>query len=280
MSGTPNLTDTGALRLRRLRAARDPILFLHEDAAAEIEERLGEVNKSFTSPLLVGHVTPPIAALYPDAPRIEDTPRLPVQPAIHDLVIHAFGLHWCDDPVGQMVQSRLALKPDGLFLGVLFGGATLNELRTALAEAETRLTGGLSPRVLPMADIRDLGGLLSRAGLALPVADARKLTVRYRTLSHLVADLRGMAETNVLATRHRATPPRGLFETAESIYRQNFSDDEGYLQATFEMVFLTGWAPSDTQQKPLRPGSARQRLADALGVDEQKTGDPVAPRLR
>jgi hypothetical protein len=161
----------------------------------------------------------------------------------------------------------LALKPDGLFLGILFGGATLQELRAVLAEAETRLTGGLSPRVLPMADLRDLGGLLQRAGLALPVADSRKWTVRYPDLATLVRDLRGMGEANALANRHRVIPPRALFETAESLYRSHFSDKD-YLLATFEIVFLTGWAPDAGQPQPLRPGSAQTRLAEALGVPE------------
>lgn len=280
MTGTPKITDSDALRRQRQRAAGDPVLFLHQEAAAEIEERLTEVNKTFASPAFIGHVTPPIAKLFPEAPRIPDEPTLVIDREAHDIVLHSFALHWSDDPVGQMVQSRLALKPDGLFLGVMFGGATLNELRASLAEAETRLTGGLSPRVLPMADIRELGGLLSRAGLALPVADSIKLTVRYPNLDRLLHDIRGMGEANALITRHRRTPPRALFQHAEALYRDHFADAEGYLKATFELVFLTGWAPSDTQQKPLRPGSARQRLADALGVEEKGAGDPASPKMR
>lgn len=267
MTDTPALTDRTALAHHRRRARTQPALFLHEDAAVEIEERLGEVNKSFTKPLLVGHATGPLRALFRQAPHIDDAERLSIRPAAHDLVIHAFGLHWADDPVGQIVQSRLALRPDGLFLGVMFGGATLQELRAVLAEAETRTSGGLSPRVLPMADLRDLGGLLQRAGLALPVADSRKLTVRYPDLATLVRDLRGMGETNALAARHRVTPPRALFRTAEAIYRAHHADD-GYLVATFEIVFLTGWAPDASQPQPLRPGSAKNRLSDALGVPE------------
>ncbi|MCG6884945.1 MAG: SAM-dependent methyltransferase [Silicimonas sp.] len=267
MSDAPNLTDRNALGLRRARAKRHPALFLHDEAAAEIEERLSEVNKSYKAPLLVGHATPPLRLLFPNAPVIDDTDKLRIKPRVHDLVIHAFGLHWADDPVGQMVQSRLALQPDGLFLGVMLGGATLEELRASLAQAESKLTGGLSPRVLPMADIRDLGGLLQRAGLALPVADSRKLTVRYPDLATLVSDLRGMGETNALAARHKAMPRRNLFAEAEKVYRAHFSDDR-YLIATFELVFLTGWAPDTSQPQPLRPGSAKTRLARALGVPE------------
>ena len=261
------MTDRNALALHRQRAQRQPVLFLHEDAAIELEERLAEVNKSYNAPLLVGHTTDPLRKLFPTSPILDDGDRLAIKPSAHDLVLHVFGLHWADDPVGQLVQCRLALEPDGLFLGVMFGGATLQELRAAIAETETRLSGGLSPRVLPMADLRDLGGLLQRAGFALPVADGRKLTVRYPDLATLVRDLRGMGETNALAARHRSMVPKNFFETLEGVYKTHFSDD-GYLLATFELVFLTGWAPDDSQQQPLRPGSAKTRLAEALKVPE------------
>ena len=267
MTGTPELTDRQALDLHRARAAKAPVTFLHEAVADEIKERLAEVKKAFTAPVMVGNVTAPFRHAFPDAPVIVDTPHLAVDQAAHDLVLHLFGLHWADDPVGQMVQSRLALRPDGLFIGAMFGGATLNELRSSLAEAEAKLTGGLSPRVLPMADLRDLGGLLQRAGLALPVADSQTLKVRYPSLAKLVHDLRGMGETNALASRNRTPVSRALFTETENIYRQSFADD-GYLIATFEIVFLTGWAPSSDQPQPLRPGSATKRLSDALGVTE------------
>lgn len=267
MNDAPKLTDRKALSLHRARSRKQPALFLHEEAATEIEERLAEVNKSFQSPLIVGHATDPIHAVLQGAATIEDNEHLATSRTAHDLVVHAFGLHWADDPVGQLVQSRLALQPDGLFLGIMFGGATLQELRAALAEAETRVTGGLSPRIVPMADLRDLGGLLQRAGFALPVADSRKWTVRYSDLATLVRDLRGMGEANALANRHRVIPPRALFRTAEDIYRGHFSDGD-YLLATFEIVFLTGWAPHESQQQPLRPGSAKTRLAEALNVPE------------
>ena len=269
MSGAPTLTDRIALLAHRRRAASHPALFLHEEAAAEVQERLAEVNKSFNAPLLVGHATPPMTALFPGAPVIADDAELDIERGAHDLVIHTFGLHWADDPVGQLVQSRLALVPDGLFLGILFGGETLKELRAALAEAETRVANGLSPRILPMADMRDTGALLQRAGFALPVADNARLTVRYPDLATLVRDLRGMGETNALASRIRKPATRALFAEAERLYRAHFADDT-HLIATFEMVFLTGWAPADTQPQPLRPGSAQKRLAQALGVPETK----------
>ena len=273
------LTDRSALNAHRRRLRRDD-LFLFEEVADDIEERLSEVNKSFTAPAVVGLVDTPISRLFPKAPVVADEPELSASRGAYDLVVHALALHWADDPVGQMVQSRLMLKPDGLFMGVTFAGQTLHELRTALAEAEVRLRGGLSPRVVPMADLRDLGGLLQRAGFALPVADARTITVRYKSLSALVRDLRAMGETNALADRARHCPPKALFSMAEDIYRENFSDDDGHLLATFEIVFLTGWAPDESQPQPLRPGSAKARLADALGTLEIPTGDAVPPKSR
>lgn len=279
MSGIKKLTDRPALLRNRARA-QEQALFLHKEAAVEIAERLDEVNKSFTMPAFVGHVTPPFSQLFPDSVTVSDEERLSLKPGAHDLIVHAFGLHWADDPIGQMVQSRLALVPDGLFLGVMFGGETLNELRTAMAEAEVALTGGLSPRILPMADLRDLGGLLQRAGFALPVADSHKITVRYETLHAMLQDIRGMGEANALVDRRKEMTARTLIEKTADIYAQHFTDDDGYLRATFELVYLTGWSPDETQQKPLQPGSAQARLADALGVDETSAGDPAAPRKR
>lgn len=274
MNHAIEITDRAALMRNRYRAERDPVLFLHDEAAVEISERLDEINKAFIAPALVGHIAPPVRNLFPGATVVEDQAHLDLSSAAHDLVIHAFGLHWADDPIGQIVQSKLALVPDGMFLAVLFGGATLSELRTAIAEAEARLTGGLSPRVLPMGDVRELGGLLGRAGLALPVADSRRLKIRYPNLKKLISDLRGMGETNALSSRRRGIPPRDLFHLTERFYREHFSDSEGYLVATFELVFLTGWAPSESQQKPLKPGSARMRLSDALGVPTTDSEEP------
>ena len=185
-----------------------------------------------------------------------------------DLVIHALCLHWANDPVGQLVQCRQALQADGLFLGVLFGGQTLHELRVCLAEAEALVTGGLSPRVLPMGEIRDLGALLQRAGFALPVADSFTKTVHYRDALHLMRDLRHMGEGNALAARLRTLTARRVFDRAAEIYREQFSEPNGDIRATFEIICLTGWAPHESQQKPLRPGSASQRLADALKTAE------------
>ncbi len=279
MTTPPPLTDRAALLRNRARAQRQGAeLFLHEDAAAEIEERLSEVNRRFTAPAVVTGFPGPWTAILPEARIVADSEVLALEPGAHDLVIHALALHWANDPVGQLVQCRRALKPDGLFLGVLFGGRTLSELRAALAEAESRLAGGLSARVLPMAEIRDLGALLQRAGFALPVADAAKKTVTYATAFHLAADLRAMGEGTALSLRPRRPAPRGLFPEAARIYAETFPAGQNRVAATFEMIFLTGWAPDASQQKPLRPGSAAARLADALGTTETPLGPGAKPR--
>ena len=269
MQSPPRLTDTTALTRNRARAMRlpDPALFLHAEARLEVQERLALVNKAFTAPAIVTGFPAFWADLLPNTVVVPETETLDLTPGAHDLVIHAMGLHWANDPVGQLVQCRRALKPDGLFLGVLFGGQTLAELRTALAEAEAALTGGLSPRVAPMAEIRDLGALLQRAGFALPVADNITQKVTYGSMKRLMHDLRAMGEVNALSARSRKVPPRALMQRAAEIYALTWPASEG-ISATFELVFLTGWAPHDAQQKPLRPGSATVRLADVLGTDE------------
>jgi hypothetical protein len=167
-----------------------------------------------------------------------------------------------------MIQCHRALVPDGLFIGAGFGGQTLHELRTCLSEAEIALTGGLSPRVVPMGEIREMGALLQRAGFALPVADTFAKTVVYRDAWHLMRDLRAMGEGNALELRRKTIPPRALFEVTNDIYGRNFALEDGRITATFELVFLTGWAPDASQQQPLKPGSAVARLADALGTGE------------
>ena len=170
-------------------------------------------------------------------------------------------------------SPRRALREDGLFLGVLLGDQTLNELRSALSEAESQVTGGLSPRVAPMGDIRDLGALIQRARLALPVADGNTLTAEYRDLTHLMHDLRSMGETNVMSARLRHPTRRTVFDAAGHIYITHYANDAGRIPATFDIITLTGWSPSDSQPKPLRPGSAQARLADALSTPETRLPD-------
>jgi len=270
----PRLTDRIALGARRARARRHgPETFLHDIAIGEVKERIELVNRRFTSTAIVTPFPELWAPHFPGARVTTDRPTLDLEPGAHDLVVHAMALHWADDPVGQLVQARRALKPDGLFLGVLPGGRTLAELRATLAEWEVATLGGLSPRVAPMTDIRDAGQLLQRAGFALPVADSVVQTVAYGSLRGLIRDLRHMGETNVLAARHRQPLPRGFWTAAEDIYRRHFADPDGRLVATFEMLFLAGWCPHESQQKPLRPGAAAHRLADALGTTEYGPDD-------
>lgn len=269
MSSPPPLTDRTALLRNRLRAARDPALFLQVRAAEEIQERLAEVNRTFTAPAIVTAFPQVWSERLPDARLIPDDDMLALDPGAHDLVIHALCLHWANDPVGQLVQARRALRPDGLFLGVLFGGSTLSELRACLTEAEIAATNGLSPRVLPMGEIRDLGALLQRSGFALPVADADQTTVTYADAFGLMADLRAMGEGNALAGRLRRPTRRSILEEAAVRYARHFPAAGGRITASFEMIYLTGWAPDDSQQRPLRPGSAKMRLAEALRVPER-----------
>lgn len=274
MTQPPLLTDRTALARHRARALQSasPALFLQEDAALEVEERLSEVNRTFTAPAVVTPFPQIWRKLMPGALIVPDDDVLALKPDAHDLVIHAVSLHWANDPAGQLIQCRRALGPDGLFMGALFGGNTLHELRAAISEAEVSLTGGLSPRVLPMAEIRDLGGLLQRAGFTLPVADATVRNVTYANAFRLMTDLRLMGETNALAQRHRATPSRQLFTTMAQLYASRFRTPDGRVPATFEVIFLTGWSPGPGQPQPLRPGSATTLLSDALsGV----TGGPA-----
>lgn len=181
-----------------------------------------------------------------------------------DCALSLLNLQAVDDVPGALARIRRLLKRDGLFIGAMLGAGTLSELREALIAAESALSGGASARVIPFADVRDAGALLQRAGFALPVADTESLTVRYGGLSELMADLRAMGATNPLAARSRRPPPRGLFALADAIYRERFSDADGRIRATFNIVWMSGWAPDPSQQKPLAPGSAKHALKDFL----------------
>ena len=270
----PLLTDLDALKKHRARRGAQGDLFLHEHVADELHERLQEVNRTFTNVAVVTGFPDFWGNYFGGAHIIPDTDTLDLSVGAFDLVIHAMTLHWANDPVGQLVQCRRALKNDGLFLGICLGGQTLNELRSVLAQAETALRGGLSPRVAPMGEVRDLGGLLQRAGLALPVADTTPLQVSYESALHLMHDLRQMGETNALNMRDRKPLRRDVLAEATRLYQAHFPADNDRVTATFELIFLSGWAPDENQQKPLRPGSAQQRLADALGTTEIPAHDP------
>jgi len=204
---------------------------------------------------------------------VADEERLPFGDETLDLAVSTLALHWTNDLVGALIQIRRALKPDGLFVGALFGGATLTELRQALLAAEDEITGGAFPRVSPFADTVDAAGLLQRAGFALPVADKDRVKVRYAHPIALLKDLRAMGETSVLIDRSRKPLSRQVLFRALEIYQERFAEPDGRVPATFEIITVTGWAPHERQQKPLRPGSAKMRLADALGTVEQPAGD-------
>ncbi len=272
MSSVPQMTDRIALTRQRRRAQDRESLFLQTAALEEVQDRLTLVNKAFTKVAIVTPFPEIWERLAPNAHLVPDEETLSLEEAGHDLVIHALCLHWTNDPVGQIIQCRRALENNGLFMCVTFGGQTLHELRASLAEAETEIRGGMSPRVAPMAEIRDLGAVLQRGGLALPVVDTVPLRVTYETPWHLYRELRDMGESNALTHRARHFSRRDVFIRASEIYTHSFMD-AGRIPATFELLFLTGWAPDESQPKPLRPGSAQQKLADALGVAEQPLKD-------
>ncbi len=254
--GPPRIFDNHALLLHRERARRIAgDAFLAREAADGIAERLGAVQRDFIQILDVDR-------------NLGTDERLAAQPESFDLATSVLALHAVNDLPGVLAQARRALKPDGLFLAALVGGDTLTELRQSLAAAEIAVTGGVSPRVSPFGDVRDLGGLLQRAGFALPVADVERTVVRYGDFASLVRDLRAMGETNALAERSRKPMSRTMLAAAMAHYAANFSDPDGKLRATFDIVYLTGWSPHESQQQPLKPGSARARLAEALGTSE------------
>ncbi|MEM7506319.1 MAG: methyltransferase domain-containing protein [Pseudomonadota bacterium] len=284
----PSLFDTHLLPARWRRAHGLGFAggadFLHRAAAASLSERLDDITRSFEDALVLG----PVASLAKNpaakaikartgtrvvntAAPLPDTLQLAEES--HDLAISLMLLHWANDPVGHLIQLRRALRPDGLALVALLGGQTLTELRMALAEAETEMAGGLSPRVAPMGEIRDLGGLVQRAGLAMPVADSDRLQVTYPSALDLMRDLRAMSETNILSARAKGMMRRDMLARTAEIYAHHFPAEGGRVRATFEIVYLTGWAPGPDQPKPLRPGSAKARLADALGTMEHPAGD-------
>lgn len=208
---------------------------------------------------------------------VADEEALPFAEASFDLVVSLLNLHWVNDLPGALLQIRQVLKADGLFLAAMFGGETLKELRRSLAEAEIGEEGGLSPRISPFAEVRDAGNLLQRAGFALPVADSETLTVSYGDPLALLADLRGMGETNAVIERRKTASRRATLAQATRRYRQLYGDADGRVPATFQVIYLTAWAPDPSQPRPLRPGSAAMRLAQALGGEEIPAGDRAWP---
>ncbi|MCG6121646.1 MAG: methyltransferase domain-containing protein [Microvirga sp.] len=290
--------DRALVRRRLARAhAQGFAPFLVEHAVADLALRLAPVAREFDVALDIGTPGPQAAAFLRESGRagtvfraafagmssgeagavVADEEALPFAKERFDLATSILSLHAVNDLPGALVQIRRALKPDGLFIGCLLGGASLTELRQAFTAAEAEIEGGASPRVAPFADVRDLGGLLQRAGFALPVTDVEPVTVRYGDPFALMRDLRAMGLTNALVARRRTPLRRATLMRAAAIYAERFADADGRLRANFEIVWLSGWAPHESQQKPLRPGSAKARLADALGGREFGAGAAARP---
>jgi SAM-dependent methyltransferase len=288
--------DRHTLRCRRQRAARrwESQAFLKREIASRLVERLDDVRRTFPLALDLGCHGDEIADALAGRSTVErlvrmdlaldfarraagpalvaDEEALPFAPQRFDLVLSAMGLHWVNDLPGTLIQVARILKPDGLFLSAMLGGATLWQLRQALAGAESEIEGGLSPRVSPFADLRDAAGLLQRAGFALPVADSETIDVEYDGALELMNELSAMGESNLVADRRRRFTRRSTLLRAAEIYAERFMRPSGRIVASFEVLFLHGWSPHVSQPKPLRPGSAAHRLAEALGTTEHSTG--------
>jgi SAM-dependent methyltransferase len=270
-NAAPALFDRALLRARLDRARRGgPVTFLLDRVREDMEERLQAVTRSFADVAEIW--TPGEALRKPLADRfqsirrvdLDETETLPLSPESLDLVISTLAFQFVNDLPGVLAQIRRALKPDGLLLAAMIGGDSLTELRQSFAAAEAECEGGVSPRVLPFADLRDVGALLQRAGLALPVTDVDRVVVRYDSAFALMADLRRMGATNVLIERRRAPTRRTTMLRMAEIYNERFSDPNGRIRATFDVIWLSGWAPHKSQQKPLKPGSAKASLEAAV----------------
>ena len=298
MVETP-LFDRASVVRNRLRSRAPNFLF--NEVAARLSDRLLDIQRTFPAALdfsgrpgLSDALTDSgaraargIETLFAvtDAPRyaghgvsvIADSEVLPVAEGRIDLAMSVMSLHWANDLPGTLVQVRRALRPDGLLLAAFLGGDTLTELRTCLSAAEIEISGGLSPRIIPLADLRDAGGLLQRAGFALPVADQDRINVTYASPMALMHDLRAMGETNALSQRRKDFSSRAVFARATELYLQRYAK-EGRIPATFDVLYLTGWAPDASQPKPRRPGSATASLAEALESEEQSAGEKARPK--
>ena len=296
MSHPPRIFDSRQLLRQRERASQHARAhdFLLQRVADDFAERLEVVNRQFATILDLGSHHGVIGRSMTGRPGAEtvvsadtsqrvldqcasprvvvDLEALPFHDATFDLVVSGLSLQLINDLPGALVQVRRCLKPDGLFLGAMLGGSTLQELREAFVAAEAAIEGGVSPRVAPFADVRDLGSLLQRSGFALPVVDADIVTVAYPTPLHLMREIRGMGASNMLVERRRKPLRRATLMRAIEIYGERYARADGRVTATFEILTMTGWCPHESQPKPLQPGSAKTRLADALGVREHKPG--------
>jgi SAM-dependent methyltransferase len=289
MTESPIIFDRLLQRRRRSRAAALSTNFLLDHVAGELADRLSVVLRRFDVGVDLGTPGDAVrrslrrlgAGMIVGADVIArgkpfvvaEEEALPFRDSSLDLVVSGLALHFANDLPGVLAQIRRALKPDGLFLAALLGGETLTELRQAFAEAESEIEGGASPRVAPFADLRQIGALLQRAGFALPVTDVERVTVRYSSVLDLMHDLRRMGAANTLVARRRVPLRRATLMQMADIYARRFADADGRIRTTFDIVWLSGWAPHPSQQQPLRPGSAKARLADALGTREISTGE-------
>lgn len=306
MTESPEIFDRKSLRVHRDRAAAGITAhdFLFREVGERLLERLDDIKRHFSLALDLGCHNGVVADLLrqrepaavgrlvqsdlsPAMARraaangcttlVADEEALPLAPASLDLVISVLTLHWVNDLPGALLQIGQTLKPDGLFLATMIGGDSLSELRGALMQAEIETEQGASPRVSPFADLRDMGGLLQRAGFALPVTDVDSITVTYPSALALMQELRGMGEANADRNRRRALTRRETLLRAAALYADRHGDAEGRIPATFEVIYLTGWRPDASQPKALRPGSATARLADALDSREVAAGETASP---
>jgi SAM-dependent methyltransferase len=270
----PVLFDRALLARRLARAKKlGPATFLLDRVCEDMAERLAAVNRSFAEVVDIwtpgaGLSLPGLKVGHLDISSGDE--RLPLAPASLDLAVSALAFQFVNDLPGVLAQIRRALKSDGLLLAALIGGDSLSELRQSFAAAEAEIEGGLSPRVAPFADLRDIGGLLQRAGLALPVTDVDRVVVRYDNAFVLMNDLRRMGATNILLERRHAPTRRATMLRMAEIYTQRFSDPDGRIRATFDIVWLSAWAPHESQPKPLRPGSATASLEQAVKRDPKR----------
>ncbi|MEO0393461.1 MAG: methyltransferase domain-containing protein [Pseudomonadota bacterium] len=298
--------DRVTLRARRQRLAVDPQTrdadFLHAEAAMRLADRQADIRRGFTQIIELGGRRGLMAQALKSLPQnarnshyivtdsapgfakthttgvVADEEYLPFGPQTADLVLSNLTLHHVNDLPGTLSQIIQIMKPDGLFLAVMLGGDSLAELRACMVEAESRVTGGVYPRFSPLADLRQAAALLQRAGFALPVADAERVTVRYQEPWRLLADLRAMGESNIRRDRSRLPLRREVLGQALTLYQERFAGADGRVPASFDLIFLTGWRPDASQQQPKRPGSATTRLATALSTQEHQTEDVVAPQ--
>jgi len=301
MNDPLSVFDRRRVRLHRDRAAATLADhdFLLREIAGRLDDRLCDINRRFESALDLGchtgqtsqvitalqtaayaircDLSPKMARRAGGCAVVADEEFLPFAPNTFDLVVSNLSLHWTNDLPGALLQVRRTLRPDGLFLAAMLGEDTLTELRDCLMEAEIETAGGVSPRVSPFATVRDIGGLLQRAGFALPVVDRDRIVVTYENALRLFADLRGMGESNALYEQQRHFTRRALVMRAAELYQQRHAGADGRIPATFTVVYLHGWAPHASQQRPLAPGSAQTRLANALQSDEVSTGEPASP---